>query len=591
MTGFEGPYVSRGFDSGLDQARTENHLGVRAIREAFSRAEPVMPPNDPITPLGHNLGDYYLIAPSGQMRKFSGEALENGRGVKALLVGQGPEVEDWCHSLFSTSKGKWDPKVAGLWIIEKCNQKGVFDPDRVELRSIGVWRDHAGQAVAHCGNRLVLPCGDVLPLHHPSGPAVMLGAAPIVGPSFQQIRPADRRDLLHRLRRQWGWSNAYDADIFLGWVAAAALGGFPDWRSHLYVDGNRGCGKSRLLETAAALLGDLAGDVFNDATEAGLRQSRNNQARPLLIDEFEPDDNPRNANKQGSMLALFRRMSGGKGGRISRGGSDHASKTFRLSGPVYLSSINHIQFEPQDVSRIVVLNLQPIPKNEVNMDGASNLVALLESCQKLSPMFLGRMLAQSERWDRTHAAIAAMAREMGADSRQADTASTILAGLDLFLFDGEADDLRLKDLQEPLATLIPGMDGDEELADGTDVIDYLLSAMLSLDHGLKRTVGELLHAVYGESGLSDSIDPRAALARHGIFADPNKGFFAVRSSTTSALSQLFERSKWAKGAHVSALRKVTGVTKPKSAKRHGKNGQLRVLEIPVSLISNDESSN
>ena len=49
---------------------------------------------------------------------------------------------------------------------------------------------------------------------------------------------------------------------------------------------------------AASMLGEFGGSVLNDATEAGIRQSRNNQARPILIDEFEPDQSVRNGSKQ-----------------------------------------------------------------------------------------------------------------------------------------------------------------------------------------------------------------------------------------------------------------------------------------------------
>ena len=151
-------------------------------------------------------------------------------------------------------------------------------------------------------------------------------------------------ELLKNLRNSWGWKSKYDAVVFFGWIAAAYLGGFPSWRAHLYVHGSRDSGKSKLMELAASLLGDLAGDVVNDATEAGLRQSRNNQAGPVLIDEFEPDENARNGAKQDGMLGLFRRMSGGHGGRTSRGGADHSSVSFRLLGPAYVPSINHIHF-------------------------------------------------------------------------------------------------------------------------------------------------------------------------------------------------------------------------------------------------------
>jgi hypothetical protein len=91
------------------------------------------------------------------------------------------------------------------------------------------------------------------------------------------------------------------------------------------------------------MLGEFGGSVLNDATEAGIRQSRNNQARPILIDEFEPDQSVRNGSKQDGMFALFRRMSGGEGGRVSRGGADHSAVSFRTLGAAYVTSINHIQ--------------------------------------------------------------------------------------------------------------------------------------------------------------------------------------------------------------------------------------------------------
>ncbi|MGJ8589367.1 MAG: hypothetical protein ACSHXW_14545 [Yoonia sp.] len=543
---------------------------------------------DPITPLGHNAGNYYLIPPSGQLRKFSAESLESGRGVKSLLVGQGPDVEAWCIERFSSGDGNWNPRAAGLWIIKSCNEKGVFDPDRADLRSIGVWRDKFGGAVAHCGNCQVGPDGSVSPLQSASIGAIMVGAGAIDQPSFTSIHTNLGLNLLNRIRELWGWKRRVDADIWLGWVAAACLGGFPEWRTHLYVHGSRGSGKSKLLELAAALLGELAGEIVNDATEAGLRQSRNNQARPLLIDEFEPDDNPRNASRQDSMLALFRRMSGGGGGRISRGGADHASKSFRMLGAAYVSSINHIQFEPQDSSRFVVLGLLPIPRQTTPSGGKDKLAEVFELCRKMSSHFRGRMLAQSERWDRTHAAISAKAKSMGADSRQADTASTILTGLDLFLFDGEIDELRLEDLSEPMMAMISAAGGDDEYAEGQDALDYLLCSTLSLDHGLKRTVGELVAAALGKCDCADVVDPEAALARHGVYIYADKEAFAVRSGQQSPVALLYATSKWRKGAHVSALLKINGVEKPSSAVRFGRRGQQRVVTLPASLISSEE---
>ena len=94
----------------------------------------VIPETAPIVPLGHNAGQYSFIAPSGQYRRMPAEALEAGRGVRALFRGTGPDIEEWCLSKFPAKGGGWCQKEAGLWIIEQCNEKGVFDPDPPPLK-------------------------------------------------------------------------------------------------------------------------------------------------------------------------------------------------------------------------------------------------------------------------------------------------------------------------------------------------------------------------------------------------------------------------------------------------------------------------
>lgn len=182
----------------------------------------------------------------------------------------------------------------------------------------------------------------------------MVGAAPIEQPDVAPARLDTFKSLLRDLEKCWGWMRPEDVAVWLGWTAAASLGGFPDWRSHLYGHGSRGNGKSGLIKLAATLLGEVAGGVVNDAPEAGLRQSRNNHARPILIDEFEPEDNPGTSSRQDRMLALFRVMSGGKGGRIARGGADHTADSFRMWGAAYVTSINHIHLQPQYRSRFLI---------------------------------------------------------------------------------------------------------------------------------------------------------------------------------------------------------------------------------------------
>jgi len=493
-------------------------------------------------------------------------------------------VHEWCLSTFPAGDNSWSYKNAGLWIIEQCNAKGIFDPSNADLRSIGVWRDDSGRANAHCGDRIVFPSGETAALTEYQAKHTMIGAMRISEPDVRALPLDAELNLLRTVERLWGWKRAEDASIWLGWVAAACLGGFPDWRTHLYIHGTRGSGKSKLIELAARILGDLSGDVINDATEAGLRQSRNNQARPLLLDEFEPDDNPRNASRQDGMLALFRRMSGGAGGRISRGGSDHSAVSFRALGAVYVTSINHVHLEPQDISRFVVLRLGSLPDCLDPVSAAEDLERAFSICSEFSSRIRGKLLKQSERWGRAHSAIGAKARSLGADARQADTMATIFAGLDLLLFDGDIDSLRLDDLDGPLRVLMADFGESDEGSEGRDVLDHLLSGSLSLDHGIKRTVRELIFAEVNQEEINGLLDASGALKRHGIHLDLEKRHLALRTGKTTPTAKLYADSKWRNGAHLSALLKLEGVVRPKSAVRLSPNEQQRVVLVPFSCL-------
>jgi hypothetical protein len=539
---------------------------------------------DPIVPLGHKNGTYHFISPSGELRSMKAEGLEAGRGVKALFTGMSEEIENWCQENFSGPNGDWSQKDAGHWIIKACNNRGIFDPATADMRSIGVWRDDNTNAIAHCGDVVVSAGGDVIPLAEHNAKYIAIGATPINRPAVLAASAVEMQEVFQQIRNSWGWKGLHDADIFLGWLAAAALGGYPEWRAHLYVHGSRGSGKSKLMELSATLLGDFAGDVVNDATEAGLRQSRNDQARPMLIDEFEPDDNARNGARQDGILALFRRMSGGGGGRISRGSADHSSVSFRTLGAAYVTSINHIHLEPQDRSRFVMLQLDSLPESSSPHASADALDALERRAGAISPMFLKRMLASSSRWDKTHSAIAAEVRKLGFDARQANTAATILAGRDLALFDGDIGPERLSDLAPLFLGLLDETADAASESEGQEALNHLLGSKLQLDGGIKRTVGELLGNVVADQPIQGVIDPKGALAREGIHVLLGSEQVALRTGKTGQLARLYAETKWRNGAHVSALLKLDGATRPENPVRVNNLEKQRVILVSISCL-------
>ena len=613
MDNFKGSNAERSLSPEFDRPAFENGCGFEKVRRAARNATLVdvppelLPAEDavvdhthpvilaeqpycPIVPLGHKNSLYYFLSPSTELRHLKAEALETGRGVRALFIGVNSKVDAWCENMFPSKTDNWSQRDAGRWIIEKCNSKGVFDPNNAEIRSVGIWRDESRNAVMNCGNVLEFSDGQRKSLTEYKAKHIMIGAAPITSPAAEFASAQEMFEVLDQLTTGWGWKRAIDPDIFLGWIAAASLGGFPNWRAHIYVFGSRGSGKSKLMELADLLLGDLAGSVLNEATEAGLRQSRNNQARPILIDEFEPDENGRNAFRQDSMFGLFRRMSGGEGGRVARGGADHNSVVFRSLGSVYVTSINHIQLEPQDSSRFVMLELAKLPCSKNPIDTALALQSFESKGRSISPRFLRRMLSQSVRWDSTHMAIASHARSLGADARQADTISTILTGRDLVLFDGDVDSQRIQSLEPLLREMICDAAEVDETSEGKEAFDYLLNAILHLDHGIRRNVGELLESAILNMPIVGVECPESALNRAGIFVLRARDCIALPVGKKTPIADLYRDTKWKNGAHKSALLQLDGATNPSSAVRVTAHRQFRsilvsIKSLPFSLVA------
>jgi hypothetical protein len=156
--------------------------------------------------------------------------------------------------------------------------------------------------------------------------------------------------------------------------------------------------------------------------------------------------------------------------------------------------------------------------------------------------------------------------------------------LDIALCEGEIDNQRMQDLEEPMKALIADSGDSDEGSEGRDTLDYLLSATLSLDHGLKRTVRELIVAEVKQETVIGLDSPASVLGRYGIYVDNNKSNLALRTGKATPTAGLYANSKWCNGAHSSALQKLEGVVRPTSAIRIAPNEQHRIILVPLVLV-------
>lgn len=541
-----------------------------------------IPPDCPIRPLGHHDGTFYVLSASGELRAVSSAKLERGNGLQDLFVGAVDGLA-WLAREFPPKRanrpvGSWNREDAGTWLMRACTAVGFFDPD-TPVRSYGTWRGEGGAAIAHCGTRLYHTAA----LPDPAG-CEIAGAIYPAGPvrGVPADEPADFDEIAairDSVAAMWGWRRPADADIWLGWIGMAALGAFPTWRSHLWVSGRRGSGKSELIEVADLLLGPMSPNVLNNYSEAGVRQGANNQARAFLFDEAERDAHE---GRVEAVIGLLRHMSGGDGSRVTRGSSDHKAVNFSLVGAGYLSSILPGRLEPQDRSRFVMLELGQIPQPPDSAGsaeaGARRLAELRDEARFQGPRLWRRMLDQALRWDGAFNTYSALVQRMGGEHRDGATIGALLAGRDLLLFDDPPDDERLAAAREIAAPLVDDARAASEEGEGEMCWRHLLGGTVFATGGVMKSLAEVIVDTIG-----DTYDNTKLLGRYGMRWDPARDVLYLVSSPHPQLDRIFSGKRWGQGGHRQALLMLDGVQPADRTIRIG-GSKVRALEVSRDLL-------
>lgn len=539
-------------------------------------SETVADPDKPLC-LGHLGGWFHVLTPHGELRSLRGQDLAAGRGVEEIVAGH----EGFVRTRFSREGGGWNSRAFGRWLMDRCAESGLVDLAALEVRGLGTWRDSTGCAVAHCGDVLIYADGRTHRAGNIDGRIVWPAAPASERPAAAPADRDDGRELGEAVRGGWAWAREVDADLWLGWLGCAVLGGFPSWRPGIVVTGPRGSGKSELMQLAETLLGAMARPMLNGATEAGLRQGGNGQARAMLLDEAEPgpDGLPVTA-----ILGFLRRMTGGTGGRVARGGADHRAHHFYSVGAGYLTAILPPPMAPQDRSRIVHLELGPLPATDP-VRASKRLAELHQEARDLCPTLWRRALDQSPRWDATVGALASEARRLGADHRDADTAAALVAGRDLLTEDGALTAERLAAARPLIAAIIEASVEADTASEAELCLTHLLGSMAPMPSGRVSSIAELLGLVMYHGG-SAQVDEVNALGRVGLRVPVGKDGVQLVSGPHPQLTRLFAGTRWADGGHRAALLSLDGAAvEPNSVRIGGR--KVRAIRLPASVIPQD----
>lgn len=354
---------------------------------------PPFPPGCPVRPLGikseldGSQTCYYLDA-AGQL---VGLQAGNKHGALALVALFGAK-SDWLEANFPrwskppkvrSESGEWvwqeQPKIVGFdqahaarALIEECHRKGIFTAVG-KMRGPGAHRHGLQGFVLHCGDALYasehtatggfkgarwIDPGLHANFVYPTG-------AKLPRPHFEAVGRQPAIDLLQVLR-SWTWRRPLiDPVLLLGAIAAAPIGGWLDWRPNVWITGGAGTGKST-LNGEHKLIHQLLGDGLfrtGNASAAAIRQSLKNSTVPVMFDEIEASADNRRVTE---VVELARVASSGE--KAHRGGADGTAQEFTLRSTFWFSSINIPPLQPQDRSRLAILELEPFPAGTKPMD-------------------------------------------------------------------------------------------------------------------------------------------------------------------------------------------------------------------------------
>lgn len=491
----------------------------------------------------------------------------------------------WWELEFPAARNVFDADEATNFLITRSNRIGIFNEKWIRGR--GAWIDQK-RVVIHCGDKLLVDNVEMDLSNFNSKYIYEIGEQ--LG--FNTAEPASTAEAnkLIEIMSLLNWERAVNAHLLAGFCVIAPICGALQWRPHAWLTGGAGTGKSWIIQQIVRpCLGESALAVQGETSEAGLRQTLQHDALPVIFDEAEGNDARAQIRMQ-DVLALMRSASTADGGIMAKGSSGGIAKTYRIRSCFLFASISNQIANQADRSRVTDLCL----KEAQGEQATNNFKVLMDKYNKhFSSEFTARLRARTIQLlpiilKNAKTFSNAAAAELG-QQRLGDQVGALLAGAyslsskKLISFNDAIAWIKQRDWNEEKSQNITR----DELACISHIMDQF-TRLESVAGVQERTIGELVQIcakiLTDMVGLVTETSAEERLRRLGIKVNRD---YVIIANSADPIRRILKDTPWARN-HNKTLLRIEGAVVSESERFAG-GIKTRAVKIPLAILFVDKA--
>lgn len=318
-----------------------------------------------VNPLGHHGGKYYYV--NTQTSEIFN--LPASTHTPDNLMAQAPR-KYWGQK-YGFKKDKennplktpdWDQVKESLFQLQR--NIGFFEAEKI--RGIGGWIDR-GAIVFNSGKHLFID-GEKLPIsEHSLQTDYIYEARKNIDINLDEQLTKEEISSIEKCFSLVRYKNPGDMVYMIGTIILAQAPGFWAWRSHQWITGSRGTGKSTILSWLDSLIFTNGTGIIENATAAGIRGELGASAVTCILDEAEAGT-PEARKRMNQVMEQARQSSSNTGSKALRGTSTGESVSYQLNSLFIMGSIQTSLNNAADISRFNVIDLEKTtPENFTEM--------------------------------------------------------------------------------------------------------------------------------------------------------------------------------------------------------------------------------